>query len=65
MLLLQFSNFSTMTPRLLTFYWAQGEKIVIDYTQIANFYSRKILAAVVVFRALWHRSGLADNGGAC
>jgi len=43
----------------------QGEKIVIDYTQIANFYSRKILAGVVVFRALEHRSGLADNGGAC
>jgi hypothetical protein len=33
-----------------------GGKIVIDYTQIGNFYSRKILAAAVLFRALWHRA---------
>ena len=31
-----------------------GEKIVIDYTQIANFYSRKILDAAVLNRASGH-----------
>ena len=33
---------------------AQGEKIVIDYTQTGNFYSRKIVPIARLFRARRH-----------
>jgi hypothetical protein len=56
MLLFSIFYFFNRFAWFLNVFDTTGEKIVIDYTQIANFYSRKILAAAVLFRAPWHRA---------
>jgi len=48
--------FQRLSASFFSEYGAWSEKIVIDYTQIANFYSRKILAMLNACDACEHHA---------